>query len=206
MTGFTTINNNRAMFIAAHAEARRLRENWPNVMYSELFRDALRHVWAAVIATRAAVAAGLIAATKKGIAGCVRAFRAIANRINNKNTEATMTETTETTETTADVVAEKLIAAGGRRWSKAGHDRVYFNGGAAARLIGYEFEYYKTGNLSTVKKNGEFCSNCHGRRVLGSLSDVFVDLNADNKIVWKFGGENDAKAEFEQKIAEILAA
>ena len=204
MTSLTAINNNREMFIAAHAEARRLRDNWPATAYCDLFRAALKKVWAAVIATRAAVAAGLIAATQKGIAGCVRVFRRLAASINNnKQQESTMTENTEID--AADIAAEKLIAAGGRRWTKNGRDRVYFNGNSAAKLIGYEFEYYKTGNLSTVKKNGEYMSNCHGRRILGSLSNVYVDLADNNRVVWGVGGEVDAKSEFENKIAQLIA-
>lgn len=109
-------------------------------------------------------------------------------------------------EKTADDFAEILENNGGRRWTKGDNDRIYFKGFAAAQLIGYEFTYYKTGNLSTVKKDGEFCSNCHGRRVLGALSDVYVDLNDGNKIVWKWGGETEVKAEFEQKIATLLGA
>ena len=65
---------------------------------------------------------------------------------------------------------EKLEAAGAKRWSKYGKDRLYID----AKTLGLELSYYKTGNVSSAKWQGESVSNADGRR-LGS-SKVYVDV------------------------------
>lgn len=183
MTTLTTINNNRAMFIAAHAEAHRLRENWPNVMYSELFRDALRRVWAAVIATRAAVAAGLIAATKKGIAGCVRAFRAIANRINNQPKESTMSN-----EQPVQDAAKMTIAPYCKLWKKDTRRRFYVNR-AVSILRDYcdaKIEYHRTGSYKSIEICGCEYSNRYGAKMIEAVRNSYFDIVSGE---WHFDEE-----------------
>ncbi len=63
----------------------------------------------------------------------------------------------------------KLLAAGGKRWSKYGKDRIYID----VTTLGLEVEYYKTGNVSSAAWQGETISNADGRRLL--CSKVYVD-------------------------------
>lgn len=107
---------------------------------------------------------------------------------------------------TADDVAKILAAHGGNRWTKAGHDRVYFND--VNDLFGIEFTYYKTGNMSSAKLHGEFISNCKGRKLANTLAGAYVDL-ADNSVhfKWNGGGEFEyLRDEFRSMINEWLAA
>lgn len=65
---------------------------------------------------------------------------------------------------------EKLEAAGAKRWSKYGKDRLYID----AKVLGLELTYYKTGNISHAKWQGESISNADGRRL--NASKVYVDV------------------------------
>lgn len=70
---------------------------------------------------------------------------------------------------------DKQIAAyeakGFNRWTKGSMDRLYIN----ATDLGLEVEYYKTGNVSSAKWDGESISNADARRF--NSSKVFVDIN-----------------------------
>jgi hypothetical protein len=66
---------------------------------------------------------------------------------------------------------KKLEAAGGKRWTKYGKDRIYID----ATALGLEVEYYKTGNVRNAKWQGERISNADGRRLLGSK--VYVECS-----------------------------
>ena len=65
---------------------------------------------------------------------------------------------------------EKLEAAGAKRWSKYGKDRLYID----AKVLGLELTYYKTGNVSNATWQGESISNADGRRL--DNSKVYVDV------------------------------
>lgn len=65
---------------------------------------------------------------------------------------------------------EKLEAAGAKRWSKYGKDRLYID----AKVLGLELTYYKTGNVSSAKWQGESISNADGRRL--NNTKVYVDV------------------------------
>lgn len=102
-------------------------------------------------------------------------------------------------------VAKILVGMGGSRWTKAGHDRVYFNN--ANEMVGIETTYYKTGNLSSVKIKGEFVSNCKGRKLIGALNGAYVDLT-DNSIHYRgtcFSEAQFLRDDFESKIAAAIA-
>lgn len=64
----------------------------------------------------------------------------------------------------------KLMAAGGKRWTKYNKDRIYFD----AETLGLDASYYKTGNVSNATWQGESISNADARRLLGSK--VYVDV------------------------------
>lgn len=71
-------------------------------------------------------------------------------------------------------MTEKQIAAyeakGFNRWTKGSMDRLYVN----AKHLGLEVEYYKTGNVSSAKWQGDSISNADARRLLASK--VYIDL------------------------------
>lgn len=64
---------------------------------------------------------------------------------------------------------KKLEAAGGKRWTKYGKDRIYID----ATTLGLKVDYYNTGNVRHAEWQGETVSNANGRRLLGSK--VYVD-------------------------------
>lgn len=64
----------------------------------------------------------------------------------------------------------KLMAAGGKRWTKYNKDRIYID----ATTLGLEVESYKTGNVRSATWQGESISNADARRLLGSK--VYVDV------------------------------
>lgn len=63
----------------------------------------------------------------------------------------------------------KLMAEGGKRWSKYGKDRIYFD----ATTLGLEVERYGTGSVRSAEWQGESISNADARRLLNSK--VYVD-------------------------------
>ena len=65
---------------------------------------------------------------------------------------------------------EKLIKAGAKRWTKNGMDRLYIN----AKVLGLEYQTYKTGNVSYAEFNGEHISNCECNRILAAKSYINV--------------------------------
>ena len=66
---------------------------------------------------------------------------------------------------------EKLVAAGGNRWTKGIYDRIYFN----ASALGLRCEYYKTGNISGAWFNGDLLSNSRGRQL--KAAKTYVDVS-----------------------------
>lgn len=194
MTTNTIKANPFAIFTAAHAEARRLRENWPTVAYRDLFRAALKKAYEELRKLNAEIARRVRDAAKAGLKG----FGMIFNHLD--------CESARSAKASAPLsVAEKLVALGGNRWTKGGRDRVYFNN--ATEIVGIETTYYKTGNLSSVKLNGEFISNSRGRSYLAALEGAYVDL-ADNSVHYRGTCSNGCqfiRDEFEAKIAAAIA-
>ena len=64
----------------------------------------------------------------------------------------------------------------GNLWEKYGKSRIYFDFSALRELAGLELTYYKTGNISSAKINGELVSNAEGRRWITKLDGMFFDL------------------------------
>lgn len=88
-------------------------------------------------------------------------------------------------------VKEKVInhleQLGGNHWEKYGKNRIYFNAETLAKIRGYDWERYKTGNISYAKHKGEKISNSEMRRVLSDLScKLYYDLD-DEKFHWNSG-------------------
>lgn len=82
---------------------------------------------------------------------------------------------------------EYYTELGGNRWQKYGKDRIYFSKFDLAKLLGYEWTTYNTGNISTAKHNGEKISNSEMKRVLADLdSNVYYDVK-EEKFHWKTG-------------------
>ena len=82
------------------------------------------------------------------------------------------------------LTVENLVAIGGNRWTKNGHDRVYLNNWP--ELIGLEVTRYKSGNIWAASLNGERISNAEARRILGAITAVYFDA-ADGQIHVKWG-------------------
>ena len=70
----------------------------------------------------------------------------------------------------SDKQVAKLEAAGAKRWSKYGKDRMYVD----VTLLGADIDYYKSGNISSAYWHGERVSNADGGRLLASK--VYVDV------------------------------
>ncbi len=85
---------------------------------------------------------------------------------------------TQTQNLSADEIARRLEEIGGRRWTKAGRDRVYFN--ETGCYIGLEIETYNTGNIAAAKLGGEAISNSRAKKILAALSgmSLYYDLGA----------------------------
>ena len=64
---------------------------------------------------------------------------------------------------------EKLIELGGNEWQKNDYHRVYFNAATIAKLSGYKWDTYNTGNISSASLDGEKISNSEMNRVLNRL-------------------------------------
>lgn len=65
---------------------------------------------------------------------------------------------------------QRLEAMGGRRWQKAGRDRIYLNN--LGELYGIRTERYGTGNIATATLDGEKISNNTAREILFNLVDA----------------------------------
>ncbi|MFG3051926.1 hypothetical protein ACGFZP_13375 [Kitasatospora sp. NPDC048239] len=84
----------------------------------------------------------------------------------------------------AAVTAETVVAIGGSRWQRNGHDRVYLNNWA--ELAGLDVSYYNSGNISGASYRGEGISNSQARLILGSISKVWFDT-ADGRLHCRYG-------------------
>tara|TARA_R100001086_G_scaffold161346_1_gene86896 strand:- start:281 stop:589 length:309 start_codon:yes stop_codon:yes gene_type:complete len=67
---------------------------------------------------------------------------------------------------------EKLVALEiGTKWEKYGKSRLYLDW---HKLINLELKYYKTGNISSAKLNGEKISNTYAYKIKGG--QCWIDL------------------------------
>ena len=140
---YTIVNNTKCLFGAAHQMARELRANWPMASYRDLFRAALKEIWAAIKRTQSKVSDGLRAAATKGIQGVVRAFRMINSMHPETIKSALLAAANKGLCTHAlaylqyaqqhraevlnkDLVREALLNAGGYEWTKKGR-RIYIS-------------------------------------------------------------------------------
>ncbi|MGW6912616.1 hypothetical protein ACWGB8_02140 [Kitasatospora sp. NPDC054939] len=79
----------------------------------------------------------------------------------------------------AALTTEAMVAIGGNRWQKNGHDRVYINDWT--EFAGLDVSYYKSGNICGAAYRGEGISNSQARLILGSISKVWFDA-ADGEL------------------------
>ncbi|MFE6868290.1 hypothetical protein ACFVFS_17210 [Kitasatospora sp. NPDC057692] len=79
---------------------------------------------------------------------------------------------------------DTMLAIGGNRWQRNGHDRIYLNNWA--ELAGLDVSHYKSGNINGATWQGEGISNSQARLILGSLDKVWFDT-ADNQVHCRFG-------------------
>lgn len=77
------------------------------------------------------------------------------------------------------LTVDNMVAIGGRRWQKAGHDRVYINDWAA--FAGIATSHYGTGRVSSASIGGRGIANGRVSRILGAVDKVWFDAS-DGKI------------------------
>lgn len=71
------------------------------------------------------------------------------------------------------LTAENLVKAGGRRWQKNGHDRIYFNDWAT--LAGLDTTRYNTGNIWSARWRGQDISNSQAAKLIATLDRIWFD-------------------------------
>lgn len=79
---------------------------------------------------------------------------------------------------------ETMTAIGGNRWTKAGHDRVYFNSWTV--FAGLETTHYNTGNIASASYQGEGIANSQASKLIGCIDKVWFDA-ADGKLHCRYG-------------------
>ncbi|MGW4695140.1 hypothetical protein ACWEO1_22490 [Kitasatospora cineracea] len=77
------------------------------------------------------------------------------------------------------LTVENMAAIGGRRWQKAGHDRVYINDWAP--FAGIATSHYGTGRISSASIGGRGIANSRVGRILGAVDKVWFDAS-DSKV------------------------
>lgn len=70
-----------------------------------------------------------------------------------------------------DATIKKYEAAGFKRWTKDGMDRLYID----AEALGLEVERYGTGNVKSATWQGEKVSNADARRILASKAYIDIE-------------------------------
>ncbi|MFI8191411.1 helix-turn-helix domain-containing protein [Streptomyces sp. NPDC085946] len=98
---------------------------------------------------------------------------------------------------------ETMTAIGGRRWTKAGHDRVYLN--EFETVPGLELDHYKSGSISYATLDGEKVSNAEGGRLASSVDKVYFDA-ADGKVHIKWGWGNPRSLDRDEIAERIFGA
>lgn len=86
-----------------------------------------------------------------------------------------------------------LINAGGSRWTRGDHDRVYFNEDQILEMIGLSVSYYNTGNISSATYGGAHLSNNRARKMVGEVrsAKVYVDVATGDVKISTYGGDVD---------------
>jgi hypothetical protein len=97
---------------------------------------------------------------------------------------------------------ENMVAIGGNRWQKAGHDRVYFNNWAD--LAGLEVHRYRTGNISAAAYQGRGISNSQAYKLLDSIDKVWFDAE-DGKLHCRTGWSESRVASVDELWNAITA-
>lgn len=106
---------------------------------------------------------------------------------------------------TAKVIysVETMTAIGGRRWQKAGKDRVYLN--SFETVPGLELRHYKSGNISGATLDGEDISNAEGSRLATAVGKVYFDA-ADGKVHIQWGWSQPRSLDHDEIAARIFAS
>ena len=73
---------------------------------------------------------------------------------------------------TAEMI-ETLKGMGAKVWESGNMKRLYLNG-AAKVLIGFEYETYKTGNISSATLNGESISNSTAKTMAATIENAKI--------------------------------
>lgn len=71
-----------------------------------------------------------------------------------------------------DEQIDALEGIGFNRWTKYGKDRLYIT----YKVLGLEFDFYKTGNISSAKLDGEKISNYQANKLRGQLGQSYIDI------------------------------
>lgn len=83
-------------------------------------------------------------------------------------------------------LVEKLHEIGGNHWKKYEKNRIYFNGDALLKALGYEWSQYNSGNLSSAHLKGNHISNSQMKRVFRDMDRKFYyDLDSDTIVYSK---------------------
>lgn len=95
----------------------------------------------------------------------------------------------------------KLLLAGGKSWIKNSYNRIYINNDALLSVVGYEWGYYKTGNLEWATINNDHISNSKFSKIFHSVNKFWYDVTTgkfDSQLNSSIG--NDLVEEFINKI------
>lgn len=98
---------------------------------------------------------------------------------------------------------DTMVAIGGRRWQKNGHDRVYLNG--FETVPGLKLDHYKSGSISYAALDGEKISNAEGGRLATAVDKVYFDATA-GKVFIKWGWGNARSLDRDEIAARIFGA
>ena len=67
------------------------------------------------------------------------------------------------------------LLAAGKTWEKNGHSRIYLKTEDAAKILGFDWARYKTGNIKRASHDDGEISNAEMRRVLNAIEGVYYD-------------------------------
>lgn len=70
---------------------------------------------------------------------------------------------------------EKMKNLGANRWTKYGKDRLYL-GNVDVEALGFEVDYYNTGNIKNAKVDGEKISNSKMGKIFSTYVEAYIDL------------------------------
>lgn len=100
------------------------------------------------------------------------------------------------------ITAENLVKVGGNRWTKNGHDRVYFNNWA--EFAGLAVGRYNTGNICSASYRGESVANRQAGLTLGAIDKFWYDA-ADGKFHARYGYSEPRFASRERLFHDAIA-